>query len=441
MKRALVVLATAVVAGAGLAGPVSASPALGWGPCPEDAAVECASLTVPVDWDRPTAGTIEVRVARKRATGDRIGTLFFLPGGPGGSGVGAVLTRAPLSAEIAARFDVVGIDPRGTNRSSPVVCDADLADLPAGVPDTGARLVDVAASARRLGRDCRARTGPLLDHVDSAAVARDLDALRAALGERQVSVYGISYGTLAGQMYAELFPRRVRAMVLDSVFDHSLSTRDFLTSEARAAEETFGQFVAWCDREPSCALHGRDVRRVYTDLYAEAVRGELHVPGDPAAPIGPMDLIGIAVGHQYGPAWNQLAGLLAAMAGGTAPVALQAAEVVEFPMAVFCADHDFRFSSQRDWADAWREVQRDAPTVGGHFAWSAASACASWPARTGNPQHRTDVDGGPAILLMNSRYDPATPLEWARGVERQIDRSVLLTYDGWGHNVHARGSA
>lgn len=438
-----VALAAVLIAGSGVAGAgtAAAEPALDWRPCQENTEVECAELTVPIDWARPSKGTIEVAVARKRASEPdaRIGTLVYLPGGPGGSGVSALVGTGVLTPEIAERFDVVSFDPRGTNRSHPVLCSADLvAAAPEVVPDAGARLAEVTAYSRRLGRDCREHTGPLIDHVDTVSVARDMDALRAALGERELSLYGISYGTLTGQMYAEKFPRRVRAMVLDSVFDHNLSTRRFLASEARAAEDSFGEFIAWCEREPSCALHGRDVGAVFGGLYEKSVRGELHVPGDPATPLAPMDLITAAVGRLYGPHWAALAELLAALAEQDSPTAQSSPELTEFPLAMFCADHRFEFSSQREWATAWRAMNSAAPTIRGHFAWPLVSTCAGWPARTGNPQHRTDIDGGPPVLLMNSRYDPATPYEWATGVARQIENSVLLTYDGWGHRVYDR---
>ncbi|MGX7828099.1 alpha/beta hydrolase [Actinokineospora sp. 24-640] len=439
-----VALAAVLIAGSGVAGAgtAAAEPALDWRPCQENTEVECAGLTVPIDWARPSTGTIEVAVARRRATEPdaRIGTLVYLPGGPGGSGVSALVGTGVLTPEIARRFDVVSLDPRGTNRSHPVLCSADLvAAGPNVIPDTGARLAEVVDHNRRLGQDCRAHTGPLIDHVDTASVARDMDALRAALGERQLSLYGISYGTLTGQMYAERFPRRVRAMVLDSVFDHSLSTRRFLSSEARAAEDSFGEFIAWCERERSCALHGQDVGAVFGRLYEKSLRGELHVPGDPATPLAPMDLIMASVGRLYGPHWAALAELLNALAEQGATTAQAAPDLVEFPIAMFCADHRFEFSAQREWVKAWRSMNRTAPTIRGHFSWPLVSTCVGWPARTGNPQHRTDIDGGPPVLLMNSRYDPATPHEWATGVARQIDNSVLLTYDGWGHRVYDRG--
>ncbi|MGW5052072.1 alpha/beta hydrolase [Actinokineospora sp. NPDC004072] len=428
-----------LVAGIGLtgAGTAAADRGLDWAPCPEDAAVECAELTVPIDWARPDRGTIEIAVARRKAV-DPVGTLMFLPGGPGGSGVNAVLAGGRMPAEISSRFDIVSFDPRGTNRSHPVVCAADVVTaMPEMVPDKGARYAEVKAYAKRLGQSCREHTGPLIDHVDTASVARDMDALRTALGERQLSLYGISYGTLTGQMYAERYPHRVRSMVLDSVFDHSLSTRGFLASEARAAEDGFAEFAAWCGRDASCALHGQDVSAVFTSLYERSVRGELHAPGDPSTLIGPMELIGATIDGFYLPSWAELATALRDLSAEGPRVAAQP-DLVPLPIASFCGDHDFTIGSQGAWTSAWRMMNREAPTMRSHFSWALISLCAEWPARTGNPQHRTDINGGPTVLLMNSAHDPATPHEWATSVARQIDNSALLTYDGWGHGVHDR---
>ncbi|MCZ9343057.1 alpha/beta hydrolase, partial [Streptomyces sp. TRM76130] len=144
----------------------------------------------------------------------------------------------------------------------------------------------------RLRADCRARTGPVFDHLDTAQTVRDLDALRAALGERTLTFHGSSYGTLLGAQYAETYPRRVRAMVLESVMDHSVpNTRAFLRAQAVAAQDSFEEFVRWCDGATRCALHGRDVRAVWRDLLARAGRGELADPTQPDTALSSSDLV------------------------------------------------------------------------------------------------------------------------------------------------------
>jgi pimeloyl-ACP methyl ester carboxylesterase len=430
MKRGSVLLTALLLTGlatAATTATAAAAPAVDWQPC--GASAECATITVPIDYAHPATGTFDLAIARIRATGRKQGTLVYMPGGPGDSGVNRLLGGNVVPPAVAERFDVVSYDPRGTNRSHPVVCDPDLVtNLPDLVPTAGARLADVQSYARDLGNSCRQHTGPLVDHVDNVSVARDIDSIRAALGERQITLYGRSYGTLAGQMYAENFPRRVRGLVLDSVFDHSLDPTRFAVSEARTGEDSFGEFAKWCAVDTSCVLHGQDPGQVYGDLFDRAARDEL--------PVSALALSQAVLNRFYGPDWPGAATLLRQLSGQTT---LAAAEPAPFPLAAFCTDHRVRITSQRDWETLWRKQTAVAPTMRTHFAFAALSLCSAWPADTPNPQHRTHVDRSvPPVLIMNSLHDPATGYEWARSVNRQIDRSVLLTYDGWGHGVTGR---
>jgi pimeloyl-ACP methyl ester carboxylesterase len=433
--RTTTVLA-AIAVGATLAGATTAiaDPGVSWQACAANPEVECATVTVPIDWSRPTGDTIEVAIAR-RAVADPIGTLFYLPGGPGDSGVNRLLRGDPLPTSISDRFDIVSFDPRGIGLSHPVVCDSELvAKQPEGDPETGTTLADVRAYATSLGESCREHTGPLIDHVDSVSIARDIDHIRAALGERRLSLYGRSYGTLAGQMYAELFPRRVRALVLDSVFDHSLSPGRFLETEARAGEDAFDEFASWCAADSECALHGQDVAAVYGGLYEKAVAGTLTDPTNPSRLVKPTELLGKVLNSFYGPRWSQIAKDLKSLVDGTTPPgALASTEVTPFPLATLCADHQVRIRSEREWLSLWERQRRAAPTMRAHFAWLPVSLCSAWPAATANPQHELDIEV--PVLVMNSLHDPATGIEWARNVTRQLDHGRLLTYEGWGHGV------
>jgi pimeloyl-ACP methyl ester carboxylesterase len=399
---------------------------------------------VPIDWSRPAGDGIEVAVARRKATGPgtRIGTLVIMPGGPGNSGVGNLMGPLQVTPEIAARFDLVSFDPRGTNRSHPIVCDAELVGsiLTDTTPDAGRTLADVTAFSRRLGDSCREHSGPLIDHIDSVSTARDIDALRAALGEETISLFGRSYGTLTGQLYAETFPTRVRALVLDSVMEHSKGIDWFVTSGARTGEDSFTEFAQWCAGDSACSLHGRDVAQVYDDLYARAVDGQLHQPGDPAALISPMELNMAVVDPLYGPRWTEAADLLRDLSQRTrsapAPSAAHTgAEVEEFPWALFCADYRVDISSEREWTALYRRQNRAAPHLRTHFTWQIMSLCTGWTAAVGNPQHRPRVRATAPILLLNSLHDPSTSYEWATAVDRDLRGGVLLTYDGWGHGV------
>ncbi len=436
MGRIAVALVSTVVCSV-LVAPAAQASSLAW---KENCAlgVDCAKLSVPVDWAHGGA-TMEVSLARRKASGARIGTIVYLPGGPGDSGVGQVTAGPRVSPVAASRFDVIGIDPRGTNDSNPVKCDADLVNtMPDLNPDTGARYADVLAYSRKLGESCRAASGDIVDHLDSRNVARDVEALRVALGEPQITIYSRSYGTLAAQMYAEMYPGQVRALVLDSVFDHTQDTWELLSSSVRTVEDSFDQFARWCDGTTDCVLHGQDVKALFDKLYERAERGELAEPADPAKKISPTALSwGIMRGYMYNPDWPGLAGRLAALDGRPSlTFAVETVQTKNFPFAVACADHRLGFRSEQDWAATWQRLKRIAPTMRTHMAWQLVSFCSGWPLPVTNPQSRPVIRT--SVLVLNSRHDPASSFEWAQHIHRMIRGSALVARRAPGHGVYNR---
>ncbi|KAA5831198.1 alpha/beta hydrolase [Saccharopolyspora hirsuta] len=275
--------------------------------------------------------------------------------------------------------------------------------------------------------------------ANAVSVARDIDAVRRALGEEQLSLYGISYGTLVGQMYAENFPDRVRALVLDSVMDHSLSASDFLVTEAETAEDSFAELAKWCAEDAQCALHGEDVGAVYDELYKRAENGELHAPGDPSTPIGPVELSRSTLGHFYGPNWQSLAEQLKALRDDRpTPTAQAAPETIPYSVAAFCGDWNTDVDTAEQYAQEWQRQNDVAPHMrfglGGGVAWG----CIDWPSPVQNPQHVPQIRTEAPVLIANAQHDPATGYAWATNVDRQIEQAALLTYDGWGHGVYSR---
>ncbi|WP_381562400.1 alpha/beta hydrolase [Streptomyces eurythermus] len=446
-----VATATAVITGLAAAPAVHASPsatgALRWAPCddPENPGAECATLSVPVDWAHPGGPRLDLAVARRKATdpGARVGTMVFGPGGPGDSGVDMVVGRiSRFSPEVRRRFDIVGFDPRGVGGSNPVTCSgALLAERPSPELRSQADFDATMAYNRRLRADCRARTGPVFDHLDTAQTVRDVDALRAALGERKLTFHGSSYGTLLGAQYAETYPHRVRAMVLESVMDHSVrATRDFLRSEAAAAEDSFQEFVKWCGGAADCALHGRDVRAVWQGLLAQARRGELADPARPGTALSSSDLVNKVAFQKFYRA--DYAGLATAIAGMEASEPLPASPTSTAPLPaatpVFCSDWHLPVRDYEEYASLVALLNTTAPDLPYLLPIHMAAACLGAP--TANPQHRLDVHGAPSILLSNALHDPATGYPWAVSVARQLGRGgVLLTYEGQGHGSVTSG--
>lgn len=447
-KRLLTAAAATAVLGSLLAAtPASAAETVDWQPCADAPGVDCGTVTVPLDWAHPDQGTAKIALARRKATDPaaRIGSILMDPGGPGGPGAGEVKAGWGLSAEITKRFDTVGFDPRGVGDSTQIKCGLDelIADHPA-VPRNQAEFEQLAQYNRKLGESCNRLSGPIGQFGDTKSVARDMDAIRAALGDKKLTYYGVSYGTLMGQQYAELFPDKVRALVLDSNMDHSQYTAwDFLNSETQSVQAEFREFAAWCDRTASCALHGRNVSQLTRDLQDKAARGELKDPQSGEA-ITPLNLASIFQGSFYGPNWYVLAQTLKSFADGAKP-AESAKLADEIPVnnvfqSVFCDDWRLPVHNFAELEAYRRTAAALAPDVKvNSLGWQAVTGCIGWPNKTSNPQHPLQVHGAPPLLMVSSRHDPATPYAWSQTAARQSG-STLLTYDGWGHGAYFKNS-
>ena len=318
----------------------SATPELTWIECGDG--LQCATASVPLDHDRPAGRQISLSLARLPA-GDqtnRIGTLFVNNGGPGNSVIEFMHgdVRDVVPQEVQDRFDIVGFDPRGVGESTPVRCFTDAAEQQAffgelpPFPVTPAEITQATNAAEQLGRRCRDRNSDLLDHVSTADVARDLDLLRRAVGDDQLTFAGYSYGGLIGLTYAQLYPQRVRAALLDATPDpvawttgRGADRRDPFSvrlASHEAASGALGAFLDQCQAAgpQRCAFASSDTRAKFDGLMARLLEGPITVdlPPGPAGPGGPTPLTyafvvdGLRGGLQFPPIWSDLAGLLEA---------------------------------------------------------------------------------------------------------------------------------
>jgi pimeloyl-ACP methyl ester carboxylesterase len=441
-----------MVAVPGVAHAAAPKGSVGWGPCEGDLEglperLVCAELSVPVDWARPGGPRFDLALAKLPAAepGRRIGSLFVNPGGPGGSGVGMVYgAEDSFSPALINAFDIVSFDPRGQAASHPVLCDLDavIAQDQLLHPRSRAEFAALRTANRTLGRSCEELTGPLARHVDTASVVRDMDAVRAAIGERTISYYGVSYGTMIGQQYAELFPGRLRALALDSNMDHAQDLWSYQKWEAVAMEGSFQQFAAWCARTPDCVLHDEDVPAYFDALYARAEAGKL--VADPGTEqewvVTPQDLLSMTFSSMYRPQyWFSFAELLQQLDGLAPPadaVKAHRGEPVELGYRpVMCQDFRFDVPGFAAVAAMERALRRLAPhTRLSPLAWTDLTGCQNWPGPVTNPPHRLKASPQlPPILLTNSRYDVATPYQWGRNLAGQLPSATFLTYDGVGH--------
>jgi pimeloyl-ACP methyl ester carboxylesterase len=416
---AMKMLLTAILAAA-LPAPTPAPPALDWHACDDDA--QCAVLQVPADWKDPGDLTIDLPVARRPATDQahKVGTLIFGPGGPWDSGVNRVTKGySRFSATVLSRFDIVSFDPRGSLGGRPIPCDTDqVAPKPPVVLTSQADFDATIAYNRTLRAACAWNPADMRTNV------RDVEALRAALGVEQITYHGTSYGTLLGEQYAERYPNRVRAMVLESVDDHSVpTTAAFLRTQAIAFEDAFDDFADWCDRTEACALNPRGGAR---PAWHRLIATHDH-----------FDLDAAALQYLKDVRYAELATYLAGVdAGGPAKHVTDLGVVVP----AFCDDWSLPVRDYTEYAALLKRTAEVAPDTGYPPQVFALTLCLGWP-QVANPQHVLRVHTKTPLLLLNSRHDPATGLNWARSVERQLGRhGVLLTYEGAGHGAYTQSS-
>ncbi|WNV90394.1 alpha/beta fold hydrolase [Umezawaea sp. Da 62-37] len=438
-KSGLLVLLAAALA-ASPSAPVAAGPehlSITWSTSCDQVSADCGTLSLPVDWTHPSAARFDLSLVRVKAADQsrRIGVLMVNPGGPGDSGVDFALRASTyFSPEVLARFDIVGFDPRGVKRTSPITCSKDLlAARPSTFPANQVEFDRVAAYNQQLRADCRSLSGPVFDHADTLSVVQDVDALRRALGERRITYFGHSYGSLIGEQYAERYGDHLRAMVISATMDHSLGTEDFLVSEAITAEDSFTQFTTWCSGTPSCALHDHDTTSTWNDLLARADRGEV---SEPTAKI-----LANTVKLLKNPQWTELAAYLRDLTEQPpTPTVPTDPPNIGVLQAVFCQDWQIRPADQAELARLTALERQAAPHMHRATAHDPAVGCIGLPPAT-NPQHHLHITKAPPILILNSAHDPVTPYSWPTNVHQQsADTTVLLTYDGWGHQVYNRNT-
>lgn len=403
---------------------------------------ECAKVRVPLEWANPAGQTIDVAVVRRKALDPtrRIGTLVYLPGGPGQSGVDT-LSGVVEFGGMEQRFDLVSLDVRGVGRTVPIRCSTAAATAAqrdfAAPPRTIRDYNKLRDQATALGEDCARNTAVPLGLLDATSVAKDLDAIRQALGESTLTLYGHSYGTLYAQRYSQAFGRHLRAAVLDGVVDPTLSRRTMVATSARALEEAFGQFATWCKRDAACALHGQDPVKVYDRLAGKARAGTLSNAG---TPVSSAELTAELDGMLLTPSWDAVGLYLNALDAGTTWETGQETTpdgpVIDYADPAVCRDLDLRpsnfWQSAVDTAVAAARAPhlRYSPNVSryGHL-------CQGFPARPAAvtaPQAPLSTP----LLLVGARYDNATPFAWAKHLGNRLGgNAAVVEIDGWGHGM------
>lgn len=426
---------------------------------------QCASLTVPLSYADPGGQTIRIAVLRMAATrkGSRIGSLVVNPGGPGGSGVDyARAADFIVGKAVRQRFDIVGFDPRGVQRSEPVDClddsgmDAFLGQDP--TPDDAAEESAFVTNAKQFAQGCLEKTGALLGHVSTQDAARDMDILRAALGEQKLDYLGKSYGTLLGSTYAGLFPEQVGRFVLDGVLPPDLTAAEVGQGQAEGFERATRAWAASCVEQGGCPL-GDSV-----DAVMAGMRSLLTSLDSQPVPMSDARLSSLSEGwaangiaeamyeQSFWPKLTKALGDVVQRHDGTALMALadQYAErtstgrytgnLLEALYAVNCLDNPDT-SDVATYEQRARDWSASAPTWGPFLAWSSLP-CGYWPVKEkGAGPHTITAAGSGPIVVVGTTRDPATPYEWSVRLAKELANSSLVTWDGDGHTAYMRGSS
>ncbi|MGI8754801.1 MAG: alpha/beta hydrolase [Acidimicrobiales bacterium] len=426
---------------------------LTWSPC--DDGFECTTLAVPVDYADPGGPTLELAMVRRPAhdPARRVGTLFMNPGGPGGSAIDLVEASA-LPTEVTDRFDVIGFDPRGVGRSTPLDCRRHLQQIYDDDPtiDSAADRNRLLADSKAFVAECKTKYRDLLPHLGSRDVARDMDRIRAALGDKRINYVGYSYGTVFGQTYAAMFPKRVRTMVLDGVVDLSVDGLGSAEGQAAGFNGALEAFSAFCDSGETCELPGPAadvIDEVIADSEARPIPGR--GAGGPANP-GVVSLA-LAQALYSESLWPQLARALDQGQAGNGSGLVRLADAYlrrnadgtypngfEIYFATTCLDQAFPRDPQR-LLDVAKVIGVKYPRFGEALVGDYVR-CALWPvpAQPLRPVPPT-TRHLPPIVVVSTTGDPATP--WINGVRvaEQIPHAVLVTNVGKSHTIYAQGKA
>ncbi|MER6975589.1 alpha/beta hydrolase [Streptomyces carpinensis] len=429
---------------------------LHWKPCPDKPGFQCTTLKAPLDYAHPDAGDITLAATRKRATGTgakRIGSLLYNPGGPGYPAITGLWDIADaFPPSVRAAYDLVAVDPRGVGESTPVDCNTDtaMALLNAGVITTSEQpdFEGVDAVVETTADACRLHSGRLLPHVGTPEAARDLDLMRALVGDERLHYLGFSYGTYLGATYAELFPSRVGRMVLDGAVDPSIDGYHRFLDAAHGYQVAWESFAADCATRTDCPV-GHSVEeadRTLDALVAALDQNPLQPTKD--ITITGQFLLTVVTEGLREPAWQALR-LLLSEATHRVATGLQkvfAADQKDSVVgdwgstAVTCLSAPFgpRFTPAQAEA-ALPEFVRVSPQFGALFS-PFLQGCAHWPVEPTQPSQRITAPGTPPILVVGTTRDPATPYIWSQALAHQLSSGRLLTRNGDGHTGFLQGS-
>lgn len=429
-----------------------------WEPCNDF--FECTTVLVPMDYADPAGETVSIAVSRHEADkpAKRLGAIFMNPGGPGGSGIDYLESYEwQFTNRLINQFDLIGFDPRGVNLSSAVDCftdeELDFYAASDGTPDTAAEIAEFRELGEAIDATCLERTGELLGHVSTIEAAKDMDILRAVMGEDKLNYLGKSYGTQLGGVYATLFPENVGAFVLDGAVDFTLPSTELALGQAIGFDLSINRFAEYCVTSAVVCDLGSTSDQVISRMmkFLDELDAKPLETSDPDRPLTEAHAWTAILGAMYAAdgGWDWLIEGLSAGFRGKGNELLNIADwfwgreldgyadnSTDANIAINCADYGFTGSTPED---VMAEFEAAAPITGRVLAWTEGG-CETWPVPSvGLPTDLLLTDA-PPILVIGTTYDPATPDVWARSLAEKLGVGVYINYNGDGHTGYMAGS-
>jgi pimeloyl-ACP methyl ester carboxylesterase len=448
-----IALATALLAAGPASAQAPAQASLQWNDC--GGGFQCSNLSVPLDYSDASVGNIKLALIRLPAADQsgKIGSLLVNPGGPGGSAIDFLrLWARVVSPQLRDKFDLVAFDPRGVGYSQGINCHNTLQDLVAVPPDpqTDAQWEAAQEVTKTFVDECAQKYPKLLSYLGTKNVARDMESVRKALGDSKLTYVGYSYGTAIGQVYADMYPKNIRAMVLDGALDLSQDFNAVNKQQAVGFERAFQAYLADC-RQNDCFGDRGDPATVINNLMKQVDKQPIPAPSADR-PAGPGELVTALASALYSQqSWPNLTNAVIEALDGNGSGLIQLTDqylernsdgsypdLIEANMAVNFVDEECP-KDPKTYRQLATEYGQVAPIFGPSAAVSGM-ACAYWPAKP-DPLSAPSAKGAPPIVIIDTTNDPATPYEWGLAVSKQIESSILITHRGNGHTIYAQGDS
>ena len=421
---------------------------------------DCTDVTAPLDWEDPGKGEITLSVVRHRAEGTPVGSLLTNPGGPGASGVDLILNSLDyaVGADLIENFDVIGFDPRGVGASTAVTCydapqmDEYLYSIPAAARGTAEWEAELLDSHKAFAEACDANSGGILPYITTVNAARDMDLIRAVLGDKQLNYLGYSYGTFLGATYAKLYPEKAGRLVLDGAIDPAVPGLEVGATQALGFESALRAYMQDCLDSGECPFNGT-VDEAMTDLGAllASVDSTPLKSGD-GRMLGADSLMTAIIAALYSQdSWGYLTQALDEALQGDPTSALFLADFyngrengtytdnsAEAFRAYNCMDYPVEDDPAAE-AAINAKIAQGAPTIAPY--WTGPDSCSVWPYPPTGTRGEIKAEGAGPILVIGTTNDPATPYEWSESLANQLEEGVLITRVGEGHTGYNKGNA